>query len=227
MTQRREARDRILDAALEIAETRGWEAVRLAEAAHSAGVALADLPNWFREKEDLVDAWFERADRALLADAARPEFKGLPPRARLHRAIMTWLRTLATHRRATRQMVLTHLEPGHVHIQCRALLGVNRTVQWLREATRRDARHFWRALEETALTAIFLTTFMFWLWDDSADATRTSRLLDRLLGGAEYAACCTPLARGARSERARATSTPAPNPTQGPGAAPPPEAGAE
>jgi AcrR family transcriptional regulator len=228
VTQRREARDRILDAALEIAETRGWEAVRLADAAHSAGVALADLPSWFREKEDLVDAWFERADRALLADAARSEFKDLPPRARLHRAIMTWLRTLATHRRATRQMVLTRLKPGHIHIQCRALHGVNRTVQWLREATRRDARCFWRALEETALMAIFLTTFLFWLWDDSADAARTSRLLDRLLGGAERVACCTPLARRTRSERAR-TGTPPPNPTQGSGAAPapPPEAGAE
>jgi AcrR family transcriptional regulator len=224
VTQRREARDRILDAALEIAETRGWEAVRLAEAARSAKVDLADLPNWFREKDDLVDAWFERADRALLADAARPEFKDLPPRARLHRAIMTWLRTLATHRRATRQMVLTRLEPGHVHLQCRALLGVNRTVQWLREATRRDARYFFRVLEETALTAIFLTTFLFWLWDDSADSVRTSRLLDRLLGGIECAACCTPLARGVRSGRTR-TSAPA----QGLGAAPPPppEAGAE
>lgn len=204
MAQRRDAGDRILDAALEIAETAGWEAVRVADAARAADVAPADIPLWYREKEDLVDAWFARADRALLALSAQPEFQDLPPRARLHRAVMAWLQALAPHRRVTRQMVLTRLEPGHVHIQCRALLGVSRTVQWLREATRRDARYLLRALEETALTAVFLTTFTFWLWDDSADSVRTSRLLDRLLIGSGG---CTP---GARRRRGAAQTPPAP-----------------
>lgn len=204
MTQRREVRDRILDAALDIAETKGWEAVRLADAAETAGAALADVPAWFREKDELIGAWFDRADRALLADAAQPQFRDLPYRARLHRAAMTWLRTLAPHRRVTRQMVLARLEPGHLQLQYRALSGISRTVQWLREAAGGESRYLRRALEETALTAAFLTTFTFWLWDDSADAVRTSRLLDRLLGGA---ACCTSTARRGRGARAAPAAT--------------------
>lgn len=185
-------RERLLDAALELAETRGWEAVRLFDVAESTGLSLEDIRHQFREKEDLAEAWFDRADRAMLEDAARPDYLQLTPRERLHRSIMTWLDALAPHRRVTRQIILNKCEPGHLHVQIPGLLRVSRTVQWFREAAHRDATFVHRAVEETVLTSLYLFTFMHWLNDGSANAERTRRLLDGLLRGAERLAAWAP-----------------------------------
>jgi ubiquinone biosynthesis protein COQ9 len=177
-------RGKIVDAALALAEQRSWEAVRLHDVADELGISLNDVRGYFREKEEIAEAWFDRADALMLEDAASVEFQSLPVRERLHRVIMTWLGVLAAHRRVTRQMILGKMEPGHLHVQIPALLRVSRTVQWFREAAHRDTTYVGRALEETVLTSIYLMTFFYWLQDDSESATRTGALLDRLLRGA-------------------------------------------
>jgi AcrR family transcriptional regulator len=176
---------RIVDTAIALAEQRNWEAVRLYDVAARLGVPLDAIRHQFREKEELVDAWFDRADAAMLGAAETDGFSALPTRERLARLIMAWLDALAPHRRITRQMVLAKLEPGHLHIQIPALMRISRTVQWLREAAHRDAVLPRRALEETALTTLYLLTFGRWMIDDSPDSRDTRRFLDRELGIAE------------------------------------------
>jgi AcrR family transcriptional regulator len=183
---------KILDTALELAEARSWEAVRLHDVAAALGITLDDIRTHFDEKEDLVEAWFDRADATMLRDAACPGFLELTVRERLRRLIMTWLDTLAPHREVTRQMILAKCEPGHLHVQIPAILRVSRTVQWMREAAHRDATFLARALEETVLTSIYLTTFIYWMQDDSVDADRSRRLLDNLLAMAEGVASWLP-----------------------------------
>jgi hypothetical protein len=73
-------------------------------------------------------------------------------------------------------------------VQIPGLLRVSRTVQWMREAAHQDATYLHRALEETALTSIYLTTFIHWLNDGSPNSIRTRRLLDSLLKTAEFVA---------------------------------------
>lgn len=181
-------RDEILDAALGLAEERSWEAVRLYDVAATLGITLDDVRAYFREKEDLVEAWFDRADGVMLREAAKPDFVELSTRRRLHRLIMTWLKALAPHQRVTRQMICGKFEPGHLHVQIPALMRVSRTVQWIREGAQRDATYVWRALEETALTTIYLATFCYWMRDESEGFARTSGFLDRRLRGAETTA---------------------------------------
>lgn len=185
-------RDRILEAALVLAEQRSWERLRLHDVAAGLKLSLNDVRAHFREKEDIADAWFDRADAAMLDAAAQPRLSALSPRERLHRLLMAWLAALQPHRRVTRQMIGGKLEPGHVHYQYAGLLRVSRTVQWWREAAQRDAVLPWRALEETALTAIYLAAFFCWMRDDSENAGRTSALLDRLLARAERLAQWVP-----------------------------------
>jgi AcrR family transcriptional regulator len=180
-----ELRERIVDAALEIGGRTSWEAVRLHDVAQALGITLDDIRRHFREKEDLVDAWFDRADAAMLQAAEAPGFAQLTPRERLHRLIMTWLGALAPHRKVTRQMILGKLEPGHIHILFPGILRVSRTVQWMREAAHRDATYLRRALEETGLTSIYLMTFFYWMGDDSPEARATSRFLEGWLTAAE------------------------------------------
>jgi len=192
-------RDRILEAALALAEQRSWERVRLHDVAAALNLGLNDVRAHFREKEEISDAWFDRADAAMLDESALPGLSALPPRERLHRLMMAWLAALQPHRRVTRQMIGGKLEPGHVHYQYAGLLRVSRTVQWWREAAQRDAVLPWRALEETALTAIYLAAFFYWMRDDSENAGRTSALLDRLLARVERLAQRVPGYPGSRA----------------------------
>ncbi|MDX1487419.1 MAG: TetR family transcriptional regulator [Acidiferrobacterales bacterium] len=177
-------RGKIVDAALALGEQRSWEAVRLHDVAAELGISLNEVRGYFREKEEIAEAWFDRADALMLEDAATMRFQSLPVHERLHRVIMTWLGALAAHKRVTQQIIFGKMEPGHLHVQIPALLRVSRTVQWFREAAHRDATYVRRALEETVLTSIYLVTFFYWLRDDSEGATRTGVLLDRLLRGA-------------------------------------------
>ena len=105
---------------------------------------------------------------------------------------MAWLAALAPHRRVTREMIWNKLEPGHLHYQLNGLLRVSRTVQWLREAAGQDAVLLWRALEELALTGLYLATFLYWMYDDSPNSQETRRFLMRQLGRAERCARMMP-----------------------------------
>jgi len=178
-------RNRIVEAALELGKQQSWEAVRLHAVAEATGISLNKERLYFREKEDLVDAWFDRADSAMLQEAEAPDFQELSPRQRLHRLIMTWLATLAPYRNVTRQMIYGKMELGHVHIQIPGLMRVSRTVQWIREAAHLDATHVRRALEETGLTSIYLMTFFYWMKDNTPNSEKTSCFLDGLLGTTE------------------------------------------
>lgn len=180
-----ELRERIVDAAVALGEKDSWEAVRLHDVAGSLGVTLDEVHRHFREKEDVVDAWFDRADCAMLRESEAQDFHALTPRGRIQRLIMAWLRALAPHRKVTRQMIYGKLEPGHVHILFPGLMRVSRTVQWVREAAHRDATYVRRALEETGLTTIYLMTFLYWMNDDSAGSEATGRFLDGWLAFAE------------------------------------------
>ena len=193
MVKQADLSDKILDAALALAETRHWEALRLYDIADVMGVSLNQIRRHFREKDELIDAWFERADIAMLEEASSPEFQALSSQARIHKAIMTWLGALSAHQRITRQMILAKLEFGHIHIQIPALMRISRTVQWVRETAERDATFIRRAIEETALTSIYLMVFTKWMNDDSPQFKETNKLLENLLNGAaslSHLSCC-------------------------------------
>jgi AcrR family transcriptional regulator len=179
---------RILDTALELGETRGWDAVHLHEIARIIGIDLADLRRHYDRKDAIAEAWFDRADAALLAAPRAPEWTDLAVRERLHRAIFSWLEALAPHRRVSAAMLRYKLQPGHIHLQALGLARVSRTVQWIREAACLAAVEWRRELEEVALTAIFLSTLAYWLTDESPGAERTHALLGRLLAAADWAA---------------------------------------
>lgn len=164
------ARQQLLDAALLLARDRHWEEVRLADVAEAAGMSLRELRAHFPDKEAFVDALWDRADDALLA-AANDEIP-MATGERIERLVFAWLQPLAAHRRTARQMLLVRLEPGHLHIQLPTLIRISRTVQWLREAARLEQGFLMRALDETALTALFAATVALWLRDDNDAAAR-------------------------------------------------------
>ncbi|MEA3412916.1 MAG: TetR family transcriptional regulator [Pseudomonadota bacterium] len=188
MTADRELAQRILDTALELGEHRGWDALHLYEIAETMGMTVADIQRCYPHKDALAEAWFDRAEAALVAMAGTPGWMDLSPRQRLIRTIMSWFDALAAHKGLTAAMLRYKLQPDHVHLQALGLVRVSRTVQWIRETACLPEAGWRRELQEITLTGIYLSTVAHWLRDDSPRATRTRALLDRLLANAERAA---------------------------------------
>ncbi len=169
------SRHAIVDSALKLAQAGHWERVRLHEIAADLECSLDDIRQHFREKEEIIDAWFDRADEAMLS--AGP--------ASVEALVMAWLDALAPYRRVTREMVLTRLEPGHLHHQLPSVLRISRTVQWMREAAQREQAFVMRALDETACTALCVATFATWLQDESPRQEATRKQLHSMLQAGE------------------------------------------
>ena len=180
-TDNQDIREAIIDTAIVLGEQTSWEAVRLFDVADELNIALEDIRLHFREKEELVDAWFDRADSHMLKESQSKGFLALSTQQRIHHLIMAWLDALAVHRQVTREMIGAKLEFGHIHIQIPGLMRISRTVQWVREAAQRDATFIRRALEESALTTIYLMTFVFWMRDESVNSRNTRQFLERKL----------------------------------------------
>lgn len=184
--------NQIVDTAMEIANDTSWEALRLHDVANRLSVNLDQVHAHFREKEDIVDAWFDRADRQMLETVANSDLIQLETSDRLTKLMMSWFDALAPYRYVTRQMIFGKLEFGHLHYQVLGAMRVSRTVQWMREAAQCDAPLPWRAIEETALTTCYLATFLYWMFDSSAHSERTRRLLSSRLKRATRIARCFP-----------------------------------
>lgn len=181
MTMTTNLADEILNKALLLATESSWEKVRLQQVADALGINLDDVRQHYRQKDDLAEALFDRADQAMLTISGSAEFKKLCGRDRLREAIMAWLRTLAPHRRTVIDIFKYKLEPGHIHLQTLGVLRVSRTVQWILEATGSKTSHLSRIMEELGTTSVYLTALVYWLRDRSADSRNTSDFIDRLL----------------------------------------------
>ena len=72
----------ILDKALELAELNGWDALRLHTVADALQLSLDEIRLSYPQKDDLAEAWFDRADHAAVAVYERDGFASLPERIR-------------------------------------------------------------------------------------------------------------------------------------------------
>ena len=188
MVKRADIKQRILDSAIKLAEERSWEEIRLSDIATDLDISLFEIQQHFRQKDDLVEAWFDRADQAIL-QLSLEELVEMKLDDRLHMIIFTWLDTLAEHKTITREMLWYKLEPLHIHLQIQGILRVSRTVQWMQELAGLKAQYVKRIAEEIGLTSIYLCTFLYWLQDTSAEQKRTRTFLKRKLCHIENCCC--------------------------------------
>jgi TetR/AcrR family transcriptional regulator, cholesterol catabolism regulator len=96
-------RERILDAATELATEGGWDAVQMREVAERAEVALGTLYRYFPSKVHLLVSVLGRTF-AELHESARLDADGTP-RERVYRVVAVMTRFLARHRRLSGAMV--------------------------------------------------------------------------------------------------------------------------
>jgi AcrR family transcriptional regulator len=176
-------RDRILDAALALAEEKGrWSAVRLHDVADRLSLSPAATLEHYRDLDAVTDAWFGRALAAMVGPKPAGFFDE-PEWRRVEIALLQWFDTLAPHRRVSAQMLRGKLHLSHLHHWVPMIFNLSRTIQWLREAARLPAEYGTRkaSREEIRLTALFVATLLVWTRDDSAGQERTRRFLRREL----------------------------------------------
>jgi AcrR family transcriptional regulator len=177
-------RDRIVDAALVLAEERGWSNVRLYQVAERAGVPLATIGVEFRDIDALANAWFARALKTV--ERIPPEASADQPASeRLHLVIMRWFDALAPHREVTGEMLRAKLYLSHLHHWMPLIFDLSRLVHWFLDAARISSTGRARQMAEIGLTAIFLGSLRVWLRDDSADSGHTRSYLRRRLAAAD------------------------------------------
>ncbi|RZL85604.1 MAG: TetR family transcriptional regulator [Variovorax sp.] len=180
--------EQILEAALMLGERQGWDAVHLHDVAQQLGIVLSEIHRHYRQKDDLAEAWFDRADLALIRAGECTQWGSLSLRERLSRTILAWFDALAPHRSLSVEMLRYKMQPEHVHLQVGGLMRISRTVQWIRETARLTTVGWQREVEEAVLTSIFLSSVGCWMLDRSPDARRTRAWLDRRLWAAEHVA---------------------------------------
>jgi ubiquinone biosynthesis protein COQ9 len=172
----RALRDRLLDAALDEAAFMGWTSSCVGRAQEAAGMsdgeALLAAP---RGAIDLIDAWFDRADQAMIR-AVQNAPAGTKVRARATLAVRARLEALSAHKEALRRAVVTLALPHHAPDGIRmGWRGVDRT---------------WRAMGDTStdfnfyskraiLGGVHATTLAFLLQDESEEHADTWAFLDR------------------------------------------------
>ncbi|CEK10477.1 ubiquinone biosynthesis protein COQ9 [Legionella hackeliae] len=181
--------EKIVDAALYLAEKSSWENIRLFDIASHLNIDLTEIQSNFREKNDLVNAFFERADKAMIMQTNQQGMMRLSSEERLSHLLVAWFQYIQKYRQVAKEIIYSQLEPGHIHTQCLLLLRISRTVQWWREAAQRSATYMHRAVEESGLTTIYLTTLMYWLQDDSKDAVATEHFIQKQLSRANRINC--------------------------------------
>jgi len=176
-------RERILDAALALAEEKGrWSAVRLHDVANRLSISAFQVLDHYRDLDAVADAWFLRGLKAMVGPKP-PDFLSQPEWRRIEFCMFAWFDTLAAHQRVSVQMLRAKVHLSHLHHWVPMVFNLSRTIHWLREATQLPAEYgsAQAQREEVGLTAVFVGALLVWMRDNSVRQERTKRFLRREL----------------------------------------------
>ncbi len=174
-----EAREKLLDSAVSHVAFDGWsEATLKAAAADSGlepGLAAALFP---RGGVDLALAWHRRGDREMARILADEDLTALRFRDRVARAVM--LRLELADREAVRRGTTLFALPQHSADGARAIWGTADAIWTALGDTSDDVNWYTKRM---TLSAVYASTVLFWLGDDSTGLQATRDFLDRRIEG--------------------------------------------
>jgi AcrR family transcriptional regulator len=175
--------DRLIDAALALAERRGWRELALADIAREAGLPLARVHGLAPSKTAILEAHMRRTDAAVLSGA--PADPGSDARDRLFDAVMRRFDAMAPGKAGLRAIV-HDLSSDPAGALCLGP-GLMRAMAWTLEAAGIDSGGWRGRLKAKGLALLYLSVLRVWLGDDSAEQSKTMAALDRGLRRAEQA----------------------------------------
>ncbi len=214
-------RDRIIAAAMRLAETRGWRELSLGAIAGEAGIPLAEMSREFQSKTQILSAFSRAVDQAVLAKFAAPTADAA--RDRLFDVLMSRFELMQPYKPALRRIACDlGRSPGEALVQlCPAL----KSQYWMLAAAGINGEGARGLVRVKGLLAIYARVFPIGLGDDDPGLARTRAALDTRLrrgeavvqGMARFREGCESFARAicgprekAREPAAAKPETPAP-----------------
>ena len=202
-TSRRPNPDRIIDAAMSLAAHWRWREVTLSNIAVEAKLTFVQLYEIYRSKSEIVAALGDRVDRAVLAETGA-DVESEPVHDQLLDLLMRRLDKLAPYKNGIASILRdTICDPGTAIYASSDML---RRMAWCLEAVGIGSAGVAGRIRTKGLAAIYLSTLLVWLHDDSPDQGRTLAHLDKCLRRAERLAMVLSIApRGPRPDTVNAT----------------------
>ena len=169
-------RSKAVQAALVLAQERGWNATSLADIAQRAGLGLADLRREFKCKSDILKAFQAEIDAEMLAKAktTMPEQKA---RDRVFDMAMTRFEVMGPHKPALKRIACDlRCRPGEAAMLfCSGLAS----QYWMLAGAGIKPDGLGGALRVAGLAAVYARVFEVWLDDETPGLDRTMAALDR------------------------------------------------
>src|SRR5579862_1818035 len=180
-TTARTPRDRILDAALALAEREGWRKTSLGAIAQEAGVPLHEFYGEFRSRAGILSGLMARTDARVLEGTTADSEENT--RDRLFDVMMRRFDAMKPHRAALK--AIAHdlgTDPPTALCSAPAFL---RSMAWMLEAAGISSAGIRGRLHVRALGVLYLCVMRVFVDDDTEDLARTMAALDRRLSQAE------------------------------------------
>jgi ubiquinone biosynthesis protein COQ9 len=178
-------RQRMIDAALSLAVSRGWDQISLADIAVDAGLSMADIFDDFQDKSDVLVALGRMIDKKVLNHVSKAE-TSMTVRDRLFDVLMERFDVLNENRDGIIAILNSFgADPKQAVI---SLPHLCRSMSLTLEVAGVENDGLRGAVKVLGLTGVYLHALKIWMTDDTADMGRTMAALDKALGRIEQAA---------------------------------------
>lgn len=175
-TASRDVESRVVEAALDLADSQGWRRTTLSDIARAAGLSLADLHGQLRSRGAILAACVRHFDRIALAGPA-PD-KDDKTKDRLFDLLMRRFEGLKPHRKAVRSMAWDSLGDPAALVALKRLLA---SMGWMLEAAGVPTAGVAGLAKRRILLLAYASVLVVFLRDESADLGKTMAALDRRL----------------------------------------------
>jgi len=180
MAKKKSNREKIITAALSLAESDGWAKLSMADIATKARLKPTEVLTEFHSKTGLLWGILESIDQAVLAEKRNADE---PARDRLFDVLMSRFDALNAHKDAIKA-IARELPRDPLT----GLLSAPRfmmSMAWMLEAAGISSGGLKGLLRTKGLALVYLNAARVWLRDDSPDMSKTMAALDKGLRRAE------------------------------------------
>jgi AcrR family transcriptional regulator len=181
-------RNRIVKAALNLFQTKGFEGTTTRSIARKAGIAEGTVFNYFRTKEDIALYFFEQeVGHAVASVRDNPRLRKASLQEKLFALVESQLEYLAPYERFIGAALLHALKPSSplgpfshraMELRHRYLGFVEELIE---ESVPKHKQNPLAFLAPEVFWIYYLGTLLYWLYDSSEDKQNTLAFLDRSL----------------------------------------------
>ncbi len=178
MAPRRTPRQKIIDAALKLAESREWPEISIVEIARAAKVSLAQVRAEFSGKSAILKAFMAQIDQAVLEQAAE-DVGEEEPRDRLFDIVMLRLEAMEPYKPALKNIIPQLARHPGMALELSG--SIICSARWMLVAAGLETQGSAAFIRTRGLALVIGKTLDVWLKDDDAGLAKTMAELDKQL----------------------------------------------